>query len=106
MIRGPRRENGGRWGPLAEGDAEHGTWALGGGSPALGMQQRVPGSGGECAKALGQVSWQEEMGAPPGVLVRWRVVGMGNREVDCSQDTLEEESGGAGLRWGLGREDP
>ena len=78
-----------------------------GASPALGMQQRVPGNGGECAPSCpGQASWQEEMDAPPRVVVRWWVAGMGNREVDCSQDTLEEESGGAGLRWGLGREDP
>lgn len=70
------------------------------------MQQRVPGSGGKRAKALEQGSWQEEMGTPPGVLVGCRVLGMGNREVGCSQDTLDEESGGAGLTWGLGREDP
>ena len=69
-----------------------------GGSPALGMQQRVLGSRGERAKALEQGSWREEMGTPPGVLVGCRVVGMGDREM--------EESGGAGLRWGLGREDP
>lgn len=77
-----------------------------GGSPALGVQQRVLGSRGERAKALEQGSWWEEMSAPPGVLVGCRVVGMGNREVGCRQDTLEEESGGARLRWGLGREDP